>query len=112
MTSRIAPQANHITRPALLETFDRLSGHIRYLTDTAVEEVVADGVLVRKDGEVTLLPADTVIYSVGLRPKRELAEAFERECTAPFFRMIGDCASVGAVRQAIYSGYHAAMDIL
>lgn len=112
MTDRIAPQANHITRPVLLETFDRLSDRIRYLTDTTVEEITAEGVRVCKDGETTLLPADTVIYSVGLRPQKQLADEFERECSAPFFRAIGDCASVAAARRAIYSGYHAAMDIL
>ncbi|MCQ2552136.1 MAG: FAD-dependent oxidoreductase [Clostridia bacterium] len=111
MGPKIAPQANHITRPQLLETFERLSDKISYRENTSVIEVTKDGVKVSCNGKEELIKADTVIYSVGLRSNRDAVEAFA-DCDVKFFRFIGDCEKVAAVRRAVWTGYHAAMDIL
>jgi len=111
MMSTIAAGANHITRPAIMETFERLSDRISYMTDTKVLEITKNGVKVKKGEEEILLEADTVIYSVGLTPNIKVLEELEK-CDVSFFRAIGDCEGIAAMRKAIWSGYHAAMDVL
>ena len=111
MMPEVAVQANHITRPAIFETIDRLSDRIKCLVNTSVLEVKPEGVLVKRDGREELLKADTVIYSVGLAANTKAVEEFSK-CDVQFFRAIGDCNEVSAVRKAIYYGYHAALDIL
>lgn len=111
MTPTIAAQANHMTRPVLLETFDRLKAHISYRTGTSVVRVTPEGVVVNDGTGEELIAADTVIYSTGLRPNLSMVTELE-QCDAPFIRAIGDCDNVAAARRAIWAGYHAAMDIL
>ncbi len=111
MTGDVAVQANHITKPMIMETFERLSDKISYMVNTACKEVTDKGVYVENSDGRHFIEADTVIYSVGLRARSELLERFA-DCDVPFFRPIGDCAGVANVRKAIYTGYHAALDIL
>ncbi len=110
MGSDIAVQANHMTKPAIMETFARLSDRISYMVDTVCTEVTGEGVYVQGPAGKQLIKADTVIYSVGLKARNDMVEKFEK-CDVPFFRPIGDCAGVANVRKAVYTGYHAALDI-
>ena len=61
----------------------------------------------REDGSVVTIPADTVILAVGMRARTALAESF-REC-APQVMDIGNCMKPGQVKEAIRSGFDAAM---
>lgn len=72
----------------------------RAITDEGVE---AEG----PDGETILLPADTVVLSVGMRPRAEESEAL-RDC-APVFIPIGNCVRPSQVQAAIRGGFDAAM---
>ncbi len=111
MTKDVAVQANHITKPMIMETFERLADKISYKTETVCCEVTDKGVYVEVKNGKEFIEADTVIYSVGLKARADLVKAFE-QCDVPFFRPIGDCSGVAAVRKAVFTGYHAAMDII
>ncbi len=53
--------------------------------------------------------AETVICAVGQRPNSEVADLFLD--SAPYVRKIGDCLNTSTIMNAIYNGYHAALDI-
>ena len=59
------------------------------------------------DGAAVTFPADTVILAVGMKAREGLAESF-REC-APQVLDIGNCVKPGQVKEAIRSGFDAAM---
>ncbi len=70
--------------------------------------ITPEGVAYRdREGQTQILPADTVILAMGMRPNTAEAESL-RHC-APTFRAIGDCVRVRNVQKAIREGYDAAM---
>jgi 2,4-dienoyl-CoA reductase-like NADH-dependent reductase (Old Yellow Enzyme family)/thioredoxin reductase len=72
----------------------------RGVTEAGVEVTDADG-------NDRLIPADTVVISVGMRPRENESETL-RFC-APQFIPIGNCVRPGVVKDAIRAGYDAAM---
>ena len=65
-----------------------------------------------KDGKESLLPSDTALLAVGMKPNRADVEALREKFGFGHFRDIGDCYKVETVRQAIHQGYFAAMVII
>ncbi len=61
------------------------------------------------NGAEILIEGETVICAVGQRANREDADRL-RVC-APFVREIGDCVRPSNITNAVYQGYHAALDI-
>lgn len=55
------------------------------------------------------VPGKTVICALGQRSRTDVAEEL-RDC-APYVCTIGDCAKVATITNAVYQGYHAALDI-
>jgi hypothetical protein len=51
--------------------------------------------------------ADTVIVAAGMRPRAVSA----LRSLAPDTSVIGDCYVVKNIREAVFRGYHAAMDL-
>jgi len=77
----------------------------------ACTRVESDGVRYReKDGTEHRLPADTVLYAVGMRSKK--AELEELLRAHPNSRFIGDCKKPARVLQAVRDGMFAAYDIV
>lgn len=77
-------------------------------TSTKCSAVTDAGVqAVDKDGKDILIPADSVVISVGMRPLSAQVEAL-RDC-APLFIPIGNCVRPGVVKDAIRAGFDAAM---
>jgi 2,4-dienoyl-CoA reductase-like NADH-dependent reductase (Old Yellow Enzyme family)/thioredoxin reductase len=72
----------------------------RAITETGVEVTDADG-------NDKLIPADSIVISVGMRSRAAESEAL-RFC-APQFIPIGNCVRPGMVKDAIRAGYDAAM---
>ena len=62
-----------------------------------------------EDENGVLIPGETVICAVGQRPNRDAVMAL-RSC-APWVREIGDCNRVSNITNAVYQGYHAALDV-
>jgi pyruvate/2-oxoglutarate dehydrogenase complex dihydrolipoamide dehydrogenase (E3) component len=88
---------------------------IKVLTGTQAVAINARGVAVRSCREQAerLIPADTVIYAVGLKPEREKADAL-RACALSLpcqFHQIGDCLAPKNILEANQAGYHIARDI-
>ena len=107
MRDSLAVDCNIRHRPILMQQVDKYTTVHTGLQGLRVTE---DG-LVCKDGEgkEVLIPGKTVICAVGQRSNRDTVNEL-RGC-APFVREIGDCARVSNITNAVYQGYHAALDI-
>ncbi len=84
---------------------------INVLTDLRAAEITKAGVNVKsvRDGAEHSVPADTVIYAVGLRPEREKADMLRE--IAPEYYQIGDCLKAMNMLEANQAGYYIARDI-
>lgn len=102
-----------IANDAMMEHKMMLLGKLRAEATVEVNarctSILEQGVMVSVNGEEKLIPADTVILSVGYTPKTEEAAAYLDTCG--FVRRIGDCNTPGKIGPAIRYGYFAAMDI-
>ena len=107
MRDELAPDANVRHRPLLLREVEKyVTVHTGYkglrVTDEGV--VCADA-----SGDEHLVPGTTVICALGQRSRTDVVEALRD--SAPFVRVIGDAARVSTITNAVYWGYHAALDI-
>lgn len=74
-------------------------------------EVRPDGISYRdKDGNVTDLAADTVLYAIGMRARSGEAAELARACANT--RIVGDCKAPAKILQAVRDGMFAAYDII
>lgn len=107
MRDSLAVDCNIRHRPILMQQVEQFTTVHTGLQGLRVTE---EG-LVCKDaeGQEVLIPGKTVICAVGQRSNRDVVNAL-RGC-APFVREIGDCARVSNITNAVYQGYHAALDI-
>ena len=107
MRDSLAVDCNIRHRPILMQQVDKYTTVHTGLQGLRVTE---EG-LVCKDGKgnEVLIPGKTVICAVGQRSNRDTVNEL-RGC-APFVREIGDCARVSNITNAVYQGYHAALDI-
>ena len=72
--------------------------------------MISNGILCEdKDGNKVNIEGTTVICALGQRSTTKTVE--ELQDTAPFVRVIGDAAKVSTITNAVYWGYHAALDI-
>ncbi len=89
-------------RHFLLERMERLDVQVllgtRFVDVEGAEVVVADA-----DGKSRLLPADTVVMSIGVRPNDELDEIALRRVAAEVYR-IGDCLKPRNLLDAVWEG--------
>ena len=107
MRGDLAPDANVRHRPLLLEQVRR---HVSAHTGLKCVRVAGEGAVCEDaTGEKTTIPGDTVIRALGQRPRTDVVETL-RGC-APFVRVIGDAGRVSTITNAVYEGYHAALDI-
>ena len=107
MRDALAPDANVRHRPLLLKEIEK---HATVHTGCKGLEVRSDGIVCEtKNGERILVPGTSVICALGQRSRTAGVDAL-RDC-APFVRVIGDAAKVSTITNAVYWGYHAALDI-
>lgn len=107
MRDALAPDANVRHRPLLLKEIER---YATVHTGCKGFEVRSDGIVCEtKDGARILVPGTSVICALGQRSRTAGVDAL-RDC-APFVRVIGDAAKVSTITNAVYWGYHAALDI-
>lgn len=97
-------------RNALLDEMDKR--HIRQLLGAKCLEFKQDGVLVSKDNQELFLPADTCIFSMGMKPNSDTVDALKNACAQRPVHVIGDCSMAGKLGDAVRAGYMAAMEIL
>lgn len=107
MRDALAPDANVRHRPLLLKEIEK---NVTVYTNHKAVKVTAEGVLCQdKDGKEVLIEGGSVICALGQRARRDVVD--ELRDSAPYVVSIGDCAKVATITQAVYQGYHAALDI-
>ncbi|MDO4467389.1 MAG: NAD(P)/FAD-dependent oxidoreductase [Bacillota bacterium] len=107
MRDVLAPDANVRHRPLMLKEIEK---YATVHTGYKGLEVRSDGVLCEdKDGNQVLVPGTTTICALGQRSNTKVVE--ELLDSAPFVRVIGDASKVSTITNAVYWGYHAALDI-
>ena len=107
MRDVLAPDANCRHRPLLMAEIDKYTNV--YLEHTALR-VTEEGVWCKTtSGEEVLIPGPSVICAMGQRSNFKVVE--ELQDTAPFVRIVGDASKVSNIANAVYWGYHAALDI-
>lgn len=107
MRDKLAPDANVRHRPLLLKEIER---YVTVHTSCKGKEVRRDGILCEDaEGNEVLIPGTTVICALGQRSRSDEAAALMD--SAPFVRVIGDASRVSTITNAVYWGYHAALDV-
>lgn len=107
MREELAPDCNIRQRPILLAKLDEL---VTVHTGLRGMKVTGEGVLCQdKEGREVLIKGSSVICALGQRPRRDVVE--ELLDTAPYVVQIGDCVKASTITNAVYQGYHAALDI-
>jgi NADPH-dependent 2,4-dienoyl-CoA reductase/sulfur reductase-like enzyme len=83
---------------------------VTVLDQAKLEEITDDGVIViDKNWNRLSIPADTVILSLGFRPRKTISEQFKG--ITPDVWFIGDCVKVGDVYSAIHGGFDIAVEL-
>ena len=107
MRDVLAPDANVRHRPLLLKEIEK---YVEVYTGHKALEVTKDGVFCENEkGEKVLISGGSVICALGQRSRTDVVEKL-MDC-APYVRVIGDAAKVSTITNAVYWGYHAALDI-
>ena len=107
MRDTLAADCNIRHRPILMKQVEQ---YTTAYTGLAGLEVREDGLLCRDNaGKEVFIPGQTIICAVGQRANRADVDALR--CSAPFVREIGDCVRPSNITNAVYQGYHAALDV-
>lgn len=107
MRDGLAIDANIRHRPILLDQIENAG--IDVALNACAQGVDSRGVTVSQDGEEKLVPADTVVCAIGQRSRADVADALRD--AAPFVRIVGDARRPSNITNAVYEGFHAALDI-
>lgn len=97
-------------RNALLDAMDARG--VQQMLKTKTLSIVKNGVTVERDGETFVVPADTVIYSTGIRPDTAAVEELKALAGDIPVKVIGDALASGKMGDAVRGGYMAAMEIV
>lgn len=107
MRDMLAPDANVRHRPLLLKEVEKYADvHTGFKGLRVTEEGI---ICEDREGREVLIPGRSVICALGQRSRIDVVEALNG--SAPFVRVIGDAAKVSTITNAVYWGYHAALDI-
>lgn len=107
MRNELAPDANVRHRPLLLKEIDK---YVTVHTGCRGVEVTKEGIICEtEDKEQILVPGTSVICALGQRSRTDVVEML-RDC-APYVAVIGDAGKVSTITNAVYEGYHVALDI-
>jgi NAD(P)H-nitrite reductase large subunit len=85
---------------------------VEIMGETKFEGITRNGIEVScKDKNRKELPCDTLVLSLGVRPRRDLVYSFRQACTTVI--PVGDCnTDQGTLFNAITTAYDAAMSIV
>ena len=107
MRDVLAPDANVRHRPLLLAEIEK---YVTVHTGHRALRVTGEGVIcAAPDGSEVLIPGRSVVCALGQRSRTQAVS--ELLDAVPFVRVIGDAARVSTITNAVYWGYHAALDI-
>lgn len=107
MRDELAPDANIRHRPLLL---NEVAKYVTVHTGYKGNKVTKQGIYCEdREGKEQFVPGTTVICALGQRSRTN--EVNELRDGAPYTAVIGDAAKVSTITNAVYWGYHAALDI-
>ena len=106
LQNRLAPEAIHMYRSALMEELEKRKVSI-HLGLRCLEIGSTSAVFRTEGGQNTTLYSDTVIYALGMSPR-----SFPLDGTGIPVIKIGDCRKPGNVRSCTTDGYRTALEIL
>lgn len=95
------------TRWVVLKCIHRLG--VKVMDQAMVKKITAEGVYVEKDGEETLLPADTVVLAIGAVANNTLAAELEGKVKKLY--LIGDAKKPRKITEAVREGFDLAREI-
>ncbi len=106
--SEIAKDTTFVGRIALMELLDKQG--VEFRTEIILKEITDKGVkIVDKDGNHHEIPADTIVISLGVKPRRETVQLL-RDLVQEVY-VIGDCASPRTLMAAIHDAFTVAAEI-
>jgi 2,4-dienoyl-CoA reductase-like NADH-dependent reductase (Old Yellow Enzyme family)/thioredoxin reductase len=76
---------------------------------SAVERITREGVIIRKDGQSTMVEANSVVLAPAPSPDTELAEQLKG--VVPELQVIGDSVSPRGIADAIHEGFRVACEL-
>lgn len=82
------------------------NANVEIQTGTTVEEITENGVKVRRNGAVAVLPGDTIILAVGMKPNRKLFDDLRRKVKV---LDVGDCVEPQRIGEALESAFRVSM---
>lgn len=103
----VVPGMGYTSRGYLMRRFYK--ANIRVCGESKVKEITAGGLKLEKYDYPFFLDADTIIVSVGERPRRDLAKALEGKVGE--LHVVGDGKKIGNAMTAVASGFDVAMKI-
>ena len=110
MLDEVARDSYRMHRIGLINEMDKM---LAYRTGVKCTGITPDGVTaVNKENKVEFLPADTVIYAVGMSAKKEETKGLHAAARDVPVYEIGDCVCAAKVFDAVRQGFVAAMSIL
>lgn len=80
-------------------------------TSSTVESIEEETVTLKTSGETKILPADTVILSVGYLPNKRFEENTHRKKNRKKIFFVGDCDQVGSLKTVIRQAYETVQKI-
>lgn len=107
-TATICANLNEHARTGLLQLINQCD-NIRLLTEAECEEISDSAVRVKRLGQTEIIPCDTAIVSIGMKPRRDLANQLFG--LVEDTNVIGDSDRVGTVAEATHAGYYAAASL-
>lgn len=110
MQTMMAPETFGYYRNALLTAMDGRGIH--QVLGARCLSFEKDGVRIEKDGRESFLPADTCVFSMGMKPHDAVTEELKTLAGDIPVKLIGDCLKVGKMGDAVRGGYMAAMEIV
>jgi len=113
MLDEIATDANRIHRDSMMEALEDPKLSIAVMTGVKCREISAIGVIATgKNGIEKLIPAEAVVYAVGMKARSGLAMELAKAKGVKRYFAIGDCQKPTRIKDAVHHGYYAAIDIV
>lgn len=82
---------------------------VNIVTGIKLEGVTRQGLTISKGGNTEDLKANTIVLSMGMEPRKELAASLQGK--VPELHIVGDCVEPRRMINAIWEGFHAGLAI-
>lgn len=110
MQDKVSPDSYPMHRIALINEMDKM---LKYRTGLKCTSIAPNGITVTdRENKEEFIPADTVIYALGMRANKEAAEKIRTAVKGASVFEIGDCVRPAKVYDALREAFVAAMSIL